>query len=213
MPALAAAHVAASAWMPTDSIKINPSRAPALTAQSMPLTETILILASWFIVFLDPLLPRRSSVFQRPNPEQGLDRYDRAAVPYQDVHRRGLGQPRPDFVLDRRRNAAQGLQPGGDKQRGGLARAGRQRLALQQLAQDQLGSGGEDHHARIGSPADDTLWVEKRRIRLLEGARSMSRAQRELLDAAQGQLRGRLRELLRDEIEQRIRHRREERCG
>ena len=70
-------------------------------------------------------------------------------------------------------------------------------------------------HAQTGfqvtvEMTDGTLRVEGRRVRRLEGMRSMSRAQSELLDAAQGQLRGGVRELLGDEIEQRIRHGREE---
>ncbi len=89
----------------------------------------------------------------------------------------------------------------------------RQRLALQQLAQDQIGSAGEQHHARVAAVAQDAPRVENRGIRLLEGTRSMGRAQCELFDAAQGQLWGRVGKLLRDEIEQRIRYGREERRG
>jgi len=108
-------------------------------------------------------------------------------------------------VLGRRRNAAQGLQSGGDDEGGGIAQAGRQRRALQQLAQYQIGPGGELNHTRMGGLADDALRVEGRRVRRLEGMRLMSRAQSELFDAAQAQLRGGVRELLGDEIERRIR--------
>ncbi len=50
----------------------------------------------------------------------------------------------------------------------------------------------------MGGLADDALRVEGRRGRRLEGMRLMSRAQSELFDAAQAQLRGGVRELLGD---------------
>jgi hypothetical protein len=81
-------------------------------------------------------------------------------------------------------------------------REGRWRLALQHLAQDQIASAREQHQTGMAALAEMALRVEKRGIRHLEGTRSMGRAQCELLDAAQGQLWGRVRELLRDEIEQ-----------
>jgi hypothetical protein len=69
----------------------------------------------------------------------------------------------------------------------------------------------EKHHTRMASSPNDAPQLKQRTIGGLEGARSIIRAKGELFEPAHGQFGRGIGELFRDEFEQRVRFRGEER--